>query len=297
MERPDERPQCVRHDEADEADDPAEGDGRRREDRRRDEHDGRGAVDVNAERRGRLLAERERVEARRERDGHDRAGPDDQSRDEELGRIEDRDPAEKPADHGAQARNHAIARDDQEREERPGERAQHDAAEKNGEHGGAAAEGGEAPGDGDREDRTGERAEGQDERCGRADGDRGDGTQRGAGGCAGNVRIGERVAKQPLEERARDRERAADEGGADDPRQPQVTNDRERPRIAVAADRSEDLAGAERDRADERTDDHAHGHAAEQHSEDHGGPHGAPFTATGTPATTRTTRDACAAIR
>src|SRR3989442_5927912 len=95
------RPDRVRYDEADETDHAGERD-RGASEQRGDREDRRGrALEIHTERRRGLLAQGERVETSRERDGRSGADDDDRRGDGELGAIEYRDSAEQPPEDRA----------------------------------------------------------------------------------------------------------------------------------------------------------------------------------------------------
>ncbi len=156
MRRAEEKAERVRHDESDEADESGDGHGRTREKRGGREHGAGGAIEVDAQRRGGLLAERVGVDAWRQKQRESDAGADDDCRHGELVPADHRHAALEPAEHGPQAQREPIARGEDERDDRAGERGEHHAGEQHGEHGRATAETREAPDKGDGEHRADE---------------------------------------------------------------------------------------------------------------------------------------------
>ena len=102
MGRADHEPERVRNHQADEADEAGKSDRRARQERGRAEHRGRGAIRIDTESRGGLLAESVRVDAMRENDCEPEPQSHNKCGDTELGPADHRDAALQPPQHGSE---------------------------------------------------------------------------------------------------------------------------------------------------------------------------------------------------
>ena len=223
----DEQPHEVRDDEPDEADEPRDRHARRRDERGEREEDRPLAPDVDAEVRGRLLAEQEAVERPRPHEDRERAADDQRRRDgepEPRGAVE---PAQQVAEDLAQAgpgqvHRHREARREQAAHGVPGEQQRR--------HRRQRACPRQPVDDGHRHQRADERERVEqpelEEHRAHRDQHRDRGPERRPGRGAEHVRVRERVAQQALERAAGDGQPGADDHRRQDARQPQVHDDR-----------------------------------------------------------------------
>ena len=266
MRRADHEPERVRNHQADEPDKAGESHGCSRKERGRAEHRGRRPIWIDTEGCGRLFTERIRVDAMRKNE----CEPESQSHDEgghaKLGPADDRDPTLQPPEDRTELQRKPVARDKKERDDRAGERGEDHAGKQNGQHRRATAQAREPPHERDRDKGARERGERHEGR-GEAENDRDDGRERRARRRAGDERIGKWIAQETLQERARGRERSADERGAEDARKPQLADDR-----AVDVVRpeqgSDHVRGPDRDGPDEDPRSRAHDERGHQKRED-----------------------------
>ena len=225
---PDEQPDEVRDDDADEADRPADRNGRARGKRRAEKRDALHAHDVDAARRGKIVAEREQVQRRRQRREDDERHAKHRQRHDQRPVAGDVQIAQQPPQ-----RLHRLAHVREvlhEQDQRGEERVERDAGQQQDAGGEAAMPRGGQQIDHRHGRERAEEARGRDRgprkrRDGAAHGDGEHRAERRARRDAERERRRQRVAEQRLEDDARRGQRRADQRGGEHARQPRDEED------------------------------------------------------------------------